>query len=100
MKQGFVLPFDLLHFPMAGNTDRVVRISVNHSPILKLKGLAQNGEVEIPAGSTVQALLGRLGVPDTQQRYLLVYVNGGKQTLSYTLRQADALQLFLPIGGG
>jgi len=85
---------------MAGNTDRGVRITLNHSPILKLKDLTERGEVEVSAGTTVQALLGRLGVPDTQQRYLLVYVNGEKQTLSYTLRQGDALQLYLPIGGG
>jgi sulfur carrier protein ThiS len=85
---------------MAGNTDRGVRIIVNHSPILKLKGLGAGGELEVAAGTTVAALLGRLGVPGTQQRYLLVYVNGRKQTVSYALQQDDAVQLFLPIGGG
>jgi hypothetical protein len=44
--------------------------------------------------------LGQLGVPGNQQRYLLVYANGKKQTLSYTLHDGDAVQLYLPIGGG
>jgi hypothetical protein len=45
-------------------------------------------------------LLELLGIPPNQQRYLIVYANGRKQSLSYTLRQDDDLQLFLPIGGG
>jgi len=56
--------------------------------------------VEVSAGTTVGELMSRLGVPDAQQRYLLVYVNGKKQTVSCALRQGDAVQLFLPIGGG
>jgi sulfur carrier protein ThiS len=79
---------------------RQVTVIVQHSPILKLEGLDKSGSLEVPAGTTIQALLGRLGIPDNQKRYLLVYANGKKQTLSYTLRQDDALQLFLPIGGG
>jgi molybdopterin converting factor small subunit len=75
-------------------------ISVHHSPVLKLTGLEDNGKLEVDAGTTVQGLLGRLGVPDGQQRYLLVYANGRKQTLSYTLKHGDEVQLFLPIGGG
>jgi sulfur carrier protein ThiS len=73
---------------------------LHHSPILKLKGLDDSGNVEVAAGTTVQALLSRLGIPDGQQRYLLVYANGRKQTSSYTLRNGDSVQLFLPIGGG
>jgi sulfur carrier protein ThiS len=85
---------------VAGETNRPVSITVQHSPILKLKGNTPDGRLEVPAGTTVQALLGRLGVPDGQQRYLLVYANGKKQSLNYTLRRDDAVQLFLPIGGG
>ena len=85
---------------MAGNTDRGVVIKVNHSPILKLQGLGAGGEVEVPVGTTVGDLMSRLGVSGTQQRYLLAYVNGKKQTMSYALQQDDKVQLFLPIGGG
>jgi sulfur carrier protein ThiS len=75
-------------------------ISLRYSPILKLEGPDESGKVETAAGTTVKDLLGRLGIPDGQQRYLLVYANDRKQTLSYTLRDGDAVQLFLPIGGG
>jgi sulfur carrier protein ThiS len=80
--------------------DQVVSITVRHSPILKLENLSKGGQVEIPAGTTAKALLQRLGIPPNQQRYIIVYVNGNKQSLSYALRQDDAVQLFLPIGGG
>jgi sulfur carrier protein ThiS len=77
-----------------------VTITLQHSPILKLKNLDSNGELTLSDGTTIRALLGRLGIPDGQQRYLIVYANGKKQTLSYTLEHGDAVQLFLPIGGG
>jgi sulfur carrier protein ThiS len=75
-------------------------VTVRHSPILKVKGISQEGRLEVPAGTTAGALLERLGIPSNQQRYLIIYANGRKQSLSYTLRQDDAVQLFLPIGGG
>jgi sulfur carrier protein ThiS len=77
-----------------------VSITVRHSPILKVEGISQGGRFEVPAGCTVGSLLERLGIPANQQRYLIVYANGGKKTSSYVLRQDDAIQLFLPIGGG
>ena len=85
---------------MSHSADRPVTISLSHAPILKLKELDDSGKLELPSGSTIQVLLARLGIPDSQQRYLIVYANGKKQTLSYILRQDDAVQLFLPIGGG
>ena len=80
--------------------EQEMNITLHHSPILKLKGLDGSGSVEVDAGTTVKALLGRFAIPAGQQRYLLIYANGKKQTLSYTLRDGDAVQLFLPIGGG
>jgi sulfur carrier protein ThiS len=85
---------------MAEATDQLISIILQHSPILKVWEISQNGRVQIPAGSTVSVLLGRLGIPANQQRYLIVYANGSKQSLSYILRENDAVQLFLPIGGG
>ena len=85
---------------MAGATSQPVSITLQHSPILKLKGNAQGGRVEVPAGTTASALLERLGIPSNQHRYLIIYANGKKQSLSYTLRHEDVVQLFLPIGGG
>jgi sulfur carrier protein ThiS len=80
--------------------DQPISVTVQHSPILKVEELPQDGRVEVPAGTTAGAVLERLGIPSQQQRYLIIYANGRKQPLSYTLRQDDTLQLFLPIGGG
>jgi sulfur carrier protein ThiS len=80
--------------------EQPVSITVQHSPILKVEGISQGDRFEVPAGSTVGSLLDRLGIPTNQQRYLIVYANGGKKTSSYLLKQDDAIQLFLPIGGG
>ena len=85
---------------MAEAADRSITITLKHSPILKIGEISQNGRVEVPAGTTAGALLEQVGVPPRQQRYLILYVNGSKQPLSYTLRQDDTVQLFLPIGGG
>ena len=85
---------------MAEAKDRLISITLHHSPILKVRKISQNGRVEVPAGTTAGALLERIGIPSNQQRYLIVYANGRKQSLSYTLRQDDKVQLFIPIGGG
>jgi sulfur carrier protein ThiS len=77
-----------------------VSITLEHSPILKLKETAQTGRIEVPAGTTAGELLALLGIPSDHHRYILVYANGRKQGLGYVLRQGDAVQLFLPIGGG
>ena len=65
-----------------------------------MRELSRDGRVQVPGGTTVASLLERLGIPSKQQRYIIVYTNGKKQSLNYTLRQDDTVQLFLPIGGG
>ena len=85
---------------MAEATDRSISITLQHSPILKVRKISQDNRVEVPAGTTVNALLEVLGIPQNQRRYLIVYANGRKQSSSYPLRQDDTLQLFFPIGGG
>ena len=79
---------------------RRMTITLQYSPILNLKSVTQGERFELPAGTTASALLGRLGIHSNHQRYLIVYANGKKQTLGYTLRNGDSVQLFLPIGGG
>jgi len=85
---------------VAAAIEQPISITLQHSPILKVREISQNGRVEVSAGTTTGALLEALGIPPNQQRYLIVYANGRKQPLSYTLRQDDVVQLFLPIGGG
>ena len=75
-------------------------ITVAHSAVLKLKNVQNRGEITVPEDITIAALLNRLGVQAAQHKYLLPYVNGTKRGLSHILHEGDALQLFLPIGGG
>jgi len=77
-----------------------VIITVEHSAVLKLKNVQNRGEMELPTDITIAALLNRLGIQAGQHKYLLIYVNGKKRSLSHILQDGDALQLFLPIGGG
>jgi sulfur carrier protein ThiS len=77
-----------------------VNITVEHSAVLKLKNIQNRGEINLPEDITIAALLNRLGVQAGQHKYLLTYVNGKKRGLNHMLQDGDALQLFLPIGGG
>jgi hypothetical protein len=85
---------------MGRSEGQAVCLRIHHSPILKLDGLGERGELEVDSGTTVETLLGVLGIREDQRRYLLVYANGEKQRLSYTVQDGDTLQLYLPIGGG
>jgi sulfur carrier protein ThiS len=77
-----------------------VIITIEHSAVLKLKNIRNRGEMEVPEDITIAALLTRLGVQPGQHKYLLTYVNGMKRGLNHLLLDGDAVQLFLPIGGG
>jgi len=77
-----------------------VIITVEHSAVLKLKNIKNRGEISVPEHTAIEALLSRLGVQAGHHKYLLAYVNGMKRSLSHILHDGDALQLFLPIGGG
>jgi sulfur carrier protein ThiS len=75
-------------------------ITVEHSAVLRLKNIKSRGELNVPEDITITALLNRLGIQAGQHKYLLTYVNGTKRGLNHILHDGDALQLFLPIGGG
>jgi len=77
-----------------------VIITIEHSAVLKLKNIKNRGETSVPEDITIAALLNRLGVQAAQHKYLLPYVNGTKRGLNHILHEGDAVQLFLPIGGG
>jgi sulfur carrier protein ThiS len=77
-----------------------VTITVEHSAVLKLKNIQNRGAINLPEDITVAALLTRLGIQAGQHKYLLTYINGEKRGLNHLLHDGDALQLFLPIGGG
>jgi len=52
----------------------------------------------IDAGTTVQALLGDIGIPEEKAK--LVFINGTKAGLSTELRGGERIGIFPPVGGG
>ena len=53
---------------------------------------------EVQAGTTVSGLIDLLGIPHAQVK--LIFVNGKKQGLEYSLQDNDRVGLFPPVGGG
>ncbi len=54
--------------------------------------------VEMPPGTTIAALLARLGVPDSD--VWMSAVNDSVVATSTELRDGDVLEVFEPVGGG
>ncbi len=55
-------------------------------------------QIEIESGTTVRALLARLGVPDSN--VWMCAVNDQVVADSTALREGDVLEVFEPVGGG
>jgi molybdopterin converting factor small subunit len=54
--------------------------------------------LDLPAGTTIEALLPQLGLPDGVA--LVAMVNDKVEGLEHVLVDADALSLFPPVAGG
>jgi len=54
--------------------------------------------LDLPAGSTIEALLPRLGLPDGVA--LVAMVNDKVEGLEHVLADGDVLNLFPPVAGG
>jgi len=52
----------------------------------------------VPSGHSVQDLLVALGVPLDEVQ--LVFINGIKQDLTFSLKDGDRVGIFPPVGGG
>ncbi len=60
--------------------------------------LDTEGDLEIPEGTTVDAVLKQLKVPSESEK--LIIVNGRHQTNDYVLQPGDDLVFFPPVAGG
>jgi sulfur carrier protein ThiS len=58
----------------------------------------ETARMEIESGTTIRALLTRLGVPDAQ--VWMSAVNDNVVDASAALRDGDVLEVFEPVGGG
>ena len=77
-----------------------IRIKVQFPAFMYLEGLKCGGEVEVPAGTTIEELLASSRVKREHFRYVTAIVNGEKRSLSHTLQNREELRLVLPVGGG
>ncbi len=59
---------------------------------------AETADLELPAGSTVEALVHRLAIPESE--FWFAAVNGQKVDDNYLLQAGDQVALFSPVGGG
>jgi hypothetical protein len=77
-----------------------VRIHIEFSALLDLKGVTHGAKLELPDGTTPADLLTRFKVRTEHHQYVLPFVNGRRTKLSTRLRDKDRLFLSLPVGGG
>ena len=55
-------------------------------------------EVDLPAGATLQDLVGQLGIPAEETK--VTFVNGIVQPMDWVLQAEDDIGIFPPVGGG
>ncbi len=77
-----------------------MKILVEYTALLDLKGVPNGSLVDVPDGSTISDLLTRCGVEAAHQKYIAPFINSEKKPLRTILRDGDHLVLSLPIGGG
>ncbi|MQY76652.1 MAG: hypothetical protein GH155_03395 [Spirochaeta sp.] len=77
-----------------------MKIKIKYNAILNLPGVTSGSEIEIKDGATITELLALYRIKEAHQRYIIPFVNGQNQRLSYKLGNGDSLNLLLPAGGG
>ena len=77
-----------------------MKIRIKYTAILKIDNVQNGSELNVARGTTTSKLLSECNVKADHKRYIHIYVNGEKKSLSYTLQEGDKLYLALPIGGG
>jgi sulfur carrier protein ThiS len=69
-----------------------------HGSLKKYNNNAPEIEIEIPDGTMIGHLIGRIAVP--KEKIAFVAVNGSRAPLSQTLQDGDEVKLFQLVGGG
>lgn len=77
-----------------------MKVTVEYTGVLDIKAIPSGGAVELPAGSTVSALLERLGIQTGHRKFITPLVNNAKARNSAVLSEGDRVYLLLPVGGG
>ena len=77
-----------------------MKVTVNHTAHLKLKGIEPGKAAELEAGMSIADFLRKGGVQESHLQFVMPYVNGKEVRIHQVLRDGDELKLFLPVGGG
>ena len=77
-----------------------MKIKIGFVGYLDVRGIRNNAVVELAENTSIEDVLVRCGIEPRHRGYVMPYVNGERQKLTYLLQDADSLYLFLPVGGG
>jgi sulfur carrier protein ThiS len=77
-----------------------VKIKVIAPPFCDQSFLDDRGEAELPSGTRLSGLLGKLKIPLYFKPLILVRVNYEKVPRSTLLTEGDRVSVFWPISGG
>lgn len=77
-----------------------MRIHLEFTGLLDVKGVVSGTTLEVPEGTTVAGLLDHLKVRPEHQKFVVPFINGEQKKLSAPLRDGDKVVLSLPVGGG
>ena len=77
-----------------------MKVNVSCFGTLDIKGLDDDGSVEVEAGATVEQVLNLLPLDHRIRKHLPVMVNGKLEKHSHPLKDGDELVLVIPAPGG
>jgi len=77
-----------------------INVTVNFTGLVDIKNIKSGDTVNLPEGTDVSKLLSMLGIIEQHKKYIIVMINGVKETLFRKVNNNDEINLFLPVGGG
>jgi len=77
-----------------------MNITVNFTGLVDIKNIKSGDTLKLPEGTDVSKLLSMLGIMEQHKKYIIVMINGVKETLFRKVNNNDEINLFLPVGGG
>ena len=77
-----------------------MKIRLYYPALMRIDTVKSGSAFEVQDNATIEELLQSLALSKEHRRYVLVYVNGERKSLSHKLCHNDELKLYLPVGGG
>ncbi|HJO94307.1 MAG TPA: MoaD/ThiS family protein [Victivallales bacterium] len=77
-----------------------ITIKVSFTGLIDVKNFNSDSNLSVKSKSTINDVLGVLGIRPQHKRFIITLINDNKERLTYILKDGDHLSLFLPVGGG